>query len=153
MARSRRENRAGHESALRDHHRWNHREDSFRTHRVGPESLQQNGPIPAALRLPSADVRVVQLLNKDSLEINDSDRQLILGTVRALVPENAAIVITHGTDTMVQTGMFLQAAMSALTVPIIPAGAMVPLGFGSGALQNLTESLFAARFLNPGVCA
>jgi L-asparaginase len=29
---------------------------------------------------------------------------------------------------------------------------MIPLGFeSSDALQNLTESLFAARFVNPGV--
>ena len=104
------------------------------------------------LRLPSVDVRVVQLLNKDSLEMNDSDRQLILGTVKALVPEDAPIVITHGRDTMAETGMFLQNVIAGLTVPIILTGAMIPLGFdGSDALQNLTESLFAARFLAPGV--
>ena len=36
--------------------------------------------------------------------------------------------------------------------PIILTGAMTPLGFeGSDGLQNLTESLFAARLLSPGV--
>ena len=104
------------------------------------------------LRLPSSEIRVVPLLNKDSLDMTDSDRRLILGTVMALLDEDAPIVITHGTDTLVQTGLFLHHAINGLKVPIILTGAMVPLGFdGSDALQNLTESLFAARILIPGV--
>jgi L-asparaginase len=104
------------------------------------------------LRLPGSEIRIVPLLNKDSLDMADSDRRLILGAVTALVPENAPIVITHGTDTMVQTGLFLQHSIADLNAPIILTGAMVPLGFdGSDALQNLTESLFAAGILNPGV--
>jgi L-asparaginase len=104
------------------------------------------------LRLPGADVRVVPLLNKDSLDMTNSDGHLILGTVTALLPENASIVITHGTDTMVQTGLYLQHAMAKPEVPIILTGAMVPLGFDdSDALQNLTESLFAARTLTQGI--
>jgi len=95
---------------------------------------------------------VVPLLNKDSLEMTDSDRRLIFGTVTALLPEKAPIVITHGTDTMVQTGLYLQHAIAKLEVSIILTGAMVPLGFDSSdALQNLTESLFAARTLIEGV--
>ena len=104
------------------------------------------------LRLPGTDVRVVPLLNKDSLEMTDRDRQLILGTVKALLAENAPIVITHGTDTLVETGLFLEHGIDGLKVPIILTGAMVPLGFdGSDALQNLTESLFAARLLTAGI--
>jgi L-asparaginase len=104
------------------------------------------------LRLYSSEIRVVPLLNKDSLDMTDSDRRLILGTVTALLDENAPIVITHGTDTLVQTGLLLRHAINGLKVPIILTGAMVPLGFdGSDALQNLTESLFAARILIPGV--
>jgi L-asparaginase len=104
------------------------------------------------LRLPDCDVRLVPLLNKDSLEMTDSDRRMILGTVTALVPENAPIIITHGTDTLVQTGLYLHHAIPELKRPIVFTGAMIPLGFdGSDALQNLTESLFAARHLNPGI--
>ena len=104
------------------------------------------------LRLPESDVRIVPLLNKDSLRMTDSDRRLISGTVNALLPENAPIIITHGTDTMVQTGLFLQHDIHELKAPVILTGAMVPLGFeGSDALQNLTESLFAARTLCPGI--
>jgi L-asparaginase len=104
------------------------------------------------LRLPDTDVRLVPLLNKDSLEMTDSDRRMILGTVTGLLTEKAPIVITHGTDTIVETGMYLQHAIPELKVPIIFTGAMIPLGFeGSDALQNLTESLFAARVLKPGI--
>lgn len=104
------------------------------------------------LRLPDADVRVIPLMNKDSLEMTDSDREVILEKVKELLPQQSPIVITHGTDTMVQTGLYLQRALPALTVPIVLTGAMTPLGFeGSDGLQNLTESLFAARVQEPGV--
>ena len=104
------------------------------------------------LRLPDCDVRIVPLMNIDSLEMTDSDRALILGTVKALLQEKAPILITHGTDTMVETGLYLQRALPKLEVPIVMTGAMAPLGFeGSDALQNLTESLFALRILSPGI--
>src|SRR5512145_3224287 len=54
------------------------------------------------LRLPDCDVRVVPLMNKDSLEMTDADRSAILETVERMLSERSAIVITHGTDTMVQ---------------------------------------------------
>ncbi len=64
----------------------------------------------------------------------------------------APIVITHGTDTMVETGLLLQKNLPELRYPIVLTGAMTPLGFeASDGLQNLTESLLAARVLPPGV--
>src|SRR4029077_5708298 len=87
-----------------------------------------------------------------SLEMTDEDRVLILGMVRAILKESAPIVITHGTDTMVETGVHLQRAIPDLQLPIVLTGAMRPLGFeGSDGLQNLTESLLAAQILAPGV--
>ena len=104
------------------------------------------------LRLPDCDVRVVPLMNKDSLEMTDADRGAILKRVKELVSECSALVITHGTDTMVQTGQYLKQALPELKVPIVLTGAMTPLGFeGSDGLQNLTESLFAVRILDPGI--
>jgi L-asparaginase len=104
------------------------------------------------LRLPDMEVNVVPLMNKDSLELTDQDRVLLLGIVRAVLKENAPIVITHGTDTMVQSGLFLERALPDLHVPIAMTGAMTPLGFeGTDGLQNLTESLFAVRLLKPGI--
>lgn len=104
------------------------------------------------LRLRDIEVNIVPLMNKDSLEMTDQDRVLILGMVRAILKENAPILITHGTDTMVETGVYLQRALPDLKTPIVLTGAMTPLGFeGSDGLQNLTESLLAAQLLPPGV--
>ena len=104
------------------------------------------------LRLPETDVRIVPLMNIDSLNMTDADRAAIAHTVTGLLPEKVPILITHGTDTMVETGLYLQRALPKLDVPIVMTGAMAPLGFeGSDALQNLTESLLAARILAPGI--
>ena len=105
------------------------------------------------LRLPEAEIEVTHLMNKDSLEMTDADRESVLATVRekfGMAP--APIVITHGTDTMVETGLLLQKNLPELPYPIILTGAMTPLGFeGSDGLQNLTESLLAARVLPAGI--
>jgi len=72
--------------------------------------------------------------------------------VRAILKENAAIVIAHGTDTMVETDIYLKRGLPEPTVPIVLTGAMTPLGLeGSDGLQPLTESLLAAQLLPPGV--
>ena len=104
------------------------------------------------LRLPDCDVRVTPLMNKDSLEMTACDRSAILGLIEQMLSEPSAVVIVHGTDTMVQTGRYLKQALPDLKAPIVLTGAMTPLGFeGSDGLQNLTESLFAVRILAPGV--
>ncbi len=105
------------------------------------------------LRLPDADIDVTHLMNKDSLEMTDSDREKVFATVREkLAAAPAPVVITHGTDTMIETGVLLQRNLGDLRYPIVLTGAMTPLGFeASDGLQNLTESLLAARVLAPGV--
>lgn len=104
------------------------------------------------LRLPGTEVIVERLMNKDSLEMTAADRDVVLAAVRRIVVDAAPIVVTHGTDTMVETGLHLKSSLPNLTVPIVLTGAMTPLGFeGSDGLQNLTESLIAARLLPPGV--
>jgi L-asparaginase len=106
----------------------------------------------SGLRLPDCEVNVVPIMNKDSLEMTEEDRLLILGMVRAILKEDAPIVITHGTDTMVETGVYLQLALGELHMPIALTGAMTPLGFeNSDGLQNLTESLMAVQLLRPGI--
>lgn len=103
------------------------------------------------LRLPDVEIEVTPLMNKDSLEMTDEDRELVLSTVRDKVAD-APVVVTHGTDTMVRTGRLLKRRIGDLKYPIVLTGAMTPLGFErSDGLQNLTESLFAARVLEPGV--
>lgn len=104
----------------------------------------------ARLRLPDTDVITARLMNKDSLEMNDQDREQVLEAVR--LRQDAPVIITHGTDTMVETGMYLKTRLESPAFPIILTGAMTPLGFeSSDGLQNLTESFFAARILSPGI--
>jgi L-asparaginase len=104
------------------------------------------------LRLPDAEIHTLQLMNKDSLEMTDADRAEVRDRVAEMVRDGSPIVISHGTDTMVETGLFLEKAFPDLKAPLILTGAMTPLGFeGSDGLQNLTESLLGARLLSPGV--
>src|SRR5271170_6051329 len=104
------------------------------------------------LRLPATEVIVENVMNKDSLDMTDDDREQVYLAVLAALTQPAPIVISHGTDTMVQTGLYLEPRLPRLEVPIILTGAMTPLGFeGTDGLQNLTESLVAARLLQPGI--
>ncbi len=110
------------------------------------------GPYLKRLRLPDCDVRVIPIMNIDSLEMTQEDRVGLVAEMSPLLPQGHPFVITHGTDTMVETGLYLQRTFPSLHVPVILTGAMTPLGFeGSDGLQNLTESLMAARLLSPGV--
>ncbi len=104
------------------------------------------------LRLPDLEIQALHLMNKDSLEMTEQDRSRVLEAVRLALQDPSPIVITHGTDTMVDTGLLLKRELPDLPVPVVLTGAMTPLGFeGSDGLQNLTESLLAVRLLHPGV--
>jgi len=106
----------------------------------------------AQIRLPHTRVEVLPILAKDRLDLCIEDRQLILTVVRQRFPLGCPIVITHGTDTVLQTAQELERNLPELDLPIIFTGAMTPLGFDcSDGIQNLTESLLAAKLLPPGV--
>jgi L-asparaginase len=104
------------------------------------------------LRLPDCEVRVVPLMNKDGLEMIPEDRAGLVAELERLLPLACPVVITHGTDTLVESGLFVEKSFPVLPVPVVFTGAMKPLGFDlSDGLQNLIESLMAARLLSPGV--
>jgi L-asparaginase len=104
------------------------------------------------LRLPALRIKTTHLMNKDSLEMTAADRERVLQVVEKKLKLPAPMVITHGTDTLVKTGLLLQRRLPPLKFAIVLTGAMTPLGFeNSDGLQNLTESLLAARLLPPGV--
>jgi L-asparaginase len=106
----------------------------------------------ARLRLPETEVIVSHLMNKDSLEMTDEDRAAVLSAVQSCLQHHSPVVISHGTDTMVNTGLYLAAHIPNPELPVILTGAMTPLGFeGTDGLQNLTESLLAARILPAGI--
>lgn len=94
-------------------------------------------------------VEIRTLMMIDSLEMTDADRELIIRQCVS-VPEQQ-IVITHGTDTMVETARALQAsAIPGKT--IVLTGAMIPYKFGSSdGLFNLGSALAFAQTLAPGV--
>ena len=109
--------------------------------------------VPEMLRLGRCrlDVSVRTLMMIDSLEMRDSDRALIVEQCRQ-APESR-IVITHGTDTMVETARTLgQAFAEAPAKTIVLTGAMVPYAFGSSdGLFNLGSALSFVQVLPPGV--
>lgn len=93
-------------------------------------------------------VNVRTLMMIDSLEMNDSDRALILNTCEK--SEESQIVITHGTDTMEITAKLLGEAQ--LNKTIVLTGAMIPYKFGSSdGLFNLGTALAFAQSLPAGV--
>jgi L-asparaginase len=94
------------------------------------------------------DVRVRTLMMVDSLDMTVADRNLIANNCRD-APE-PYIVITHGTDTMVDTARVLAEQVSGKT--IVLTGAMIPIAFGSSdGLFNLGGALTAVQVLPPGV--
>jgi len=107
-----------------------------------------------SLRLEGAKVSFRELMQKDSLDLDQDDRTRIVKTVQAATKRNNAVMIVHGTDTLSATGAALLAAMPVPIVPIILTGAMTPFVVeGSDGLQNVTEALFACRLLAPGIYA
>jgi L-asparaginase len=105
-----------------------------------------------SLRLPDVFIRHVTVMHKDSLDMTDEDRQIVLKAVRDALPSSDAVIVIHGTDTLSKTGEVLHRGLDPLTVPVVLTGAMRPYEFrDSDALQNVTEALLAARLLDPGV--
>ncbi len=95
-----------------------------------------------------ADFELDKILLKDSLEMDDSDRQKILDNV--LASEQSRIIITHGTDTMVQTAQFLVPQVADKTVVL--TGAMIPYVFEkSDSLFNLGSAFSAVQCLPSGI--
>lgn len=105
-----------------------------------------------SIRLPDVFIRLEAVMSKDSLDMDDQDRDRVLQAVRAALPTSDAVVVVHGTDTLSKTGDLLDRELEDLEHPVILTGAMRPYEFrDTDALQNVTESLLAARLLGPGV--
>lgn len=106
--------------------------------------------LPEMLRLGrckvSVDIRTLMLI--DSLEMTDEDRKSILDQCRKSREDK--IVVTHGTDTMEETGKVLGKAITDKT--IVLTGAMIPYKFGSSdGLFNLGSALAFVQTLPHGV--
>lgn len=109
--------------------------------------------VPEMLRLGRCrvDVSVRTLMMIDSLEMTAADRALIVEQCRQ-APESR-IVVTHGTDTMVETACVLATAFPTRGAKtIVLTGAMVPYAFGSSdGLFNLGSAVSFVQTLPSGV--
>ncbi len=106
--------------------------------------------LPEMLRMGRCrlEVEIRTLMLIDSLEMTEGDRLIIAENCKD-VPETE-IVITHGTDTMVQTAATLAREVRGKT--IVLTGAMIPIAFGSSdGLFNLGGALSVVQVLPPGV--
>ncbi|KAF1703818.1 asparaginase domain-containing protein [Pseudoxanthomonas kaohsiungensis] len=90
---------------------------------------------------------VIPILRKDSLHITDEDRELVRATIAAQSTEH--VLVTHGTDSMVQTGQVLK---SIAGKTIVMTGALSPARFrGSDAEFNIGCAIGAVQSLPRGV--
>ena len=93
------------------------------------------------------DYLVTSLMRKDSLELTDADRSMIRAAVEKTLSQQ--IVITHGTDTMINT------AINLGDIPgktIVLTGAMQPARFRfTDAVFNIASAMMAAQILPAGV--
>jgi L-asparaginase len=96
---------------------------------------------------PNFSYKIVRLLQKDSLDLTEEDRAMIVNTCQKA--EWDKIVVTHGTDTMLESA----AALSVITdKTIVLTGAMTPERLkGSDADFNVGLAIGALEYLSNGV--
>lgn len=93
------------------------------------------------------DYEIESLLKKDSLDIDEIDRELIREAVTNV--NNQRILITHGTDSMVETAKALHGIADKT---IVLFGAMQPARMRySDAMYNLGVASAAVQLLPAGV--
>ena len=93
------------------------------------------------------EFEVESILRKDSLDLTDEDRGLIQRKIEGEACER--IVVTHGTDTMIQTAKALQGVAGKT---IVLTGSMQPARFKStDAAFNVGVAIGAVQGLPPGV--
>ncbi|WP_066221845.1 asparaginase domain-containing protein [Aliarcobacter cryaerophilus] len=91
------------------------------------------------------DFEVLNIISKDSLEMSDVDRELIVKTIKDCKNEN--IIIVHGTDTMDLTAKYLDEKIKDKT--IILTGAMLPISINKvEATLNFSQAI---GFLNANI--
>ena len=106
--------------------------------------------LPEMLKLGRSGLKIdiVTLMMIDSLDMTDADRKIILENCKKTKEDK--ILITHGTDTMVETAKVLGNSIKDKT--IVLTGAMIPYKFGSSdGLFNLGSSLAFVQTLPHGV--
>lgn len=106
--------------------------------------------LPEMLKLARSniEVNIRTLMMIDSLNMSEQDRETIAQNCAKAKEDR--ILITHGTDTMVETAKVI--AKSVKNKTVVLTGAMVPYRFGSSdGLFNLGSALAFAQSMPPGV--
>lgn len=117
--------------------------DAKSKYEVGPPNIER---VLGEMTL-SVDYCVTSLMRKDSLEITDEDRRIVSEAISGC--SEKLILVTHGTDTMVETAKVL-AEIEGKT--IVLTGALEPALFKtSDALFNIGCALAAVQTAAPGV--
>ena len=94
------------------------------------------------------DVHVEVLMMVDSLDMTAEQRDQIARACSSC--SESQVIITHGTDTMVETARVLAASITSKTVVL--TGAMIPYAFGSSdGLFNLGSALSFVQTLPSGI--
>jgi L-asparaginase len=99
---------------------------------------------------PAFKYEIISALKKDSLEITEQDRQHLFDI--CATQENEKIIITHGTDTMIETAAALRSIPGKT---IVITGAMRPerftnsdapinIGIAIGAVSSLPHGIYVA---------
>jgi L-asparaginase len=97
---------------------------------------------------PSFEYNVITSCQKDSLEINDRDRQKLADLINHQT--GSKFIVTHGTDTMMETANFLNEQVKDKLVVI--TGAMRPERFNnSDAATNLGCAIATANLMEKGI--
>ena len=93
------------------------------------------------------EFEVIALMRKDSLHMDDADRDLVRRTIAA--QPHRHVLVTHGTDTMVETARALAGISGKV---IVLTGALNPARFqGSDAVFNIGCAVGAIQALPDGV--
>ena len=91
------------------------------------------------------DFDVLNIISKDSLEMNDDDREFIVKTIKNCKNEN--IIIVHGTDTIDLTASFIDENIKDKT--IVLTGAMLPISINK--IEATLNFASAIGFLNANI--
>ena len=91
------------------------------------------------------DFEVSNIISKDSLEMNDDDRELIVKTIKNCKNQN--IIIVHGTDTIDLTASFIDENIKDKT--IVLTGAMLPISINK--IEATLNFASAIGFLNANI--
>lgn len=95
------------------------------------------------------EFEVLNIISKDSLEMSDVDRELIVRTIKSIKNEN--IIIVHGTDTIDLTALYLDEKIKDKS--IVLTGSMLPISINKvEATLNFSQAIgFLNSNINSGI--